>query len=68
MARFYYEIVELIIILWLLCLTNAGFVQCFSLCSLQARAHFSNSEFCFPETLNVEVEGKKLTVSRGTSH
>ena len=36
-----------------------------------------NSEFCFPETLNVprsegeeniEVEGKQVTVSRGASH
>ena len=36
-----------------------------------------NSEFCFPETLNVprgkakgniEVEGKKITVSLGASH
>jgi len=36
-----------------------------------------NSEFCFPETLNIpggedeeniEVKGKKLTVSRATSH
>ena len=40
--------------------------------------HKGNSEFCFPETLNVprgEAEGNiavdgetKLTVSRGTSH
>ena len=39
--------------------------------------HKGNSEFCFPETLNVprgeaegniEVEGKQLTVSRGASY